>query len=129
MVTGETTVYVVDDDAAVRGSLRLLLEIYGMRVEDFESPAAFVRAWRSGPRQCLVLDQHMPGITGLDFVASDDAPDLPVILLTGQGSAALKSRALASGAAAYLEKPVDIERLVGIIRSAVGGDSPLSLTS
>jgi len=114
-------VYIVDDDEGVRDSLKLLLESYGISVEDFDSTAAFMGAYRKRPLECLVLDQHLPGETGVDFLNSPAgaALDLPVILFTGRGDAVIKARALAAGVAAYFEKPIDDGRLVAAISQAV----------
>jgi len=119
------TIFIVDDDDAVRDSLKLLLESYGLTVEDFSSTAEFVRHYRPGGRQCLVLDQHLPGSTGLDFLASRDGAllHLPVILVTGRGDAALRARAVALGVSSYLEKPVNDDVLLRAIRGAVDGSA------
>ena len=120
----DATIFVVDDDEAVRASLRLLLEAHGLRVEDFASTEAFVDAYRPQGRECLVLDQHIQGgVTGLDFLASGTPARLrlPVILVTGRGDDVLRAHALRAGAAAYLEKPCDEGELIAAIGAAVGG--------
>jgi two-component system response regulator FixJ len=116
-------VFIVDDDDAVRDSLKLLLESYGMAVEDYGSTAEFARAYRAWPPACLILDQHLPGSTGLDFLSSSDGAklDLPVILLTGRADPALRARALQLGVSEFLEKPVQDEVLLGAIRRALDG--------
>lgn len=119
------TVFVVDDDDAVRDSLKLLLESYGMVVEDYDSTRAFIRHYRPGDRQCLILDQHLPGTTGLDFLASPESAglSLPVVLVTGRGDNALRARAAELGVSVYLEKPVVDETLMAAIRTAVDGSA------
>jgi two-component system, LuxR family, response regulator FixJ len=116
------TIFIVDDDDAVRDSLKLLLESCGMTVAEYGSTAAFAGGYRPGPRQCLILDQHLPGTTGLDFLASLDGSrlPLPVILLTGRGDRALRERAAALGVTAYLEKPVGSNALLDAIAHALG---------
>jgi two-component system response regulator FixJ len=118
-----TKVFVVDDDDAVRASLRTLLEAYGMEVEDYASTQDFLHDYRQRRMrgQCLVLDQHLPGVTGLDFLASEGAAlDLPVILVTGRGDLAIRNRARALGAIGYFEKPVDTDLLITAIADAAG---------
>jgi two-component system, LuxR family, response regulator FixJ len=119
----DTVIFVVDDDAAVRDSLKLLLEIHGMYVEDFESTQEFVDSYRKHPRECLVLDQHLPMVSGLDFLSSARGAelDLPVILITGRGDDAIRSRAQQLGVAAYLDKPVTDTQLLGAINDALAG--------
>jgi FixJ family two-component response regulator len=116
------TVFIVDDDEAVRDSLKLLLEAHGLHVKDYASCGAFVRDYRAGGRECLVLDYHMPGMTGLDLVESLDrtARPLPVILVTGRGDNTIQARAEAAGVLAYLEKPVTENRLLPLIHQALG---------
>jgi two-component system response regulator FixJ len=120
------TIFVVDDDDAVRDSLRLLLESHGMAVEDYPSTAEFARRYRPRPRQCLILDQHLPGATGLDFLSSLDGARLPVpvILLTGRADDALRARAAELGVSAFLEKPVGDTALLSAIERALGTGSP-----
>ncbi len=118
-----TRIFIVDDDEAVRDSLKLLLESYGMDVEDYGSTADFAHHYRPGGGGCLILDQHLPGSTGLDFLASREGAvlGLPVILLTGRADAALRARAAQLGVAAFLEKPVADGVLLSTIRQALDG--------
>lgn len=113
----ETTVFIVDDDEAVRDSLQILLELHGHATEIYESTDDFVRHYRRPRRGCLILDQHLPMTTGLDFMASAAGQTLgiPVLLLTGHGDAQLKNRALDVGVAAYLDKPASEQALLTAI--------------
>jgi FixJ family two-component response regulator len=113
-------VYVVVDDAAVRDSLKILLETHGFRVIDFASPHDLLRR-RRPLTGCLVLDQHLGGASGLDFLASPEgaALGLPAILTTGRGDPALVARAQAMGVPCF-EKPVAADRLFAAINAALG---------
>lgn len=111
-------VAVVDDDEAVRDSLRFLLETAGFDVHTFESACKFLAAGGQDDRLCLLLDQHMPRVTGLDLLRRlrENGRDLPVALMTGSPSPELARRALELGAAEILEKPLteeDLLRFVG----------------
>ncbi|HEV2303230.1 MAG TPA: response regulator [Stellaceae bacterium] len=114
-------IYVVDDDEAVRDSLKVLLESYGMTVADFGSIAEFRRGRVVGRKACMILDLHLPGTSGLDYLASRDcASRLPVIMITGRGDDATRERAREMGARAFLDKPVSDEALLANIREAFG---------
>src|SRR5215472_1575746 len=100
MVAG--TIYIVDDDAPVRDSLRVLLESHGWTVEDFESTAGFLARRRLGDGAVLlILDQHLPGVSGLEFLGSPQGArlGLPVILITGAGDSSLREQAYRRGVA------------------------------
>jgi two-component system response regulator FixJ len=114
-------IYIVDDDDAVRDSLRLLLEAHGMTVEDFASAVDFVAAYSARPHSCLILDLHLPEMGGLDYLASlgEDGPELPVIMVTGRGDDASRERAFKLGASEFLEKPVDNRELLSAIERAL----------
>lgn len=125
-------VYIVDDDAAVRDSLKILLEAHGLEVEDFATTSSFAERFRRGAgrppgRACLVLDHDLPTTTGLDFLNSPDAVTrlLPVIFVTGRGDSAIAARALAAGADAFFEKPVaDVQLVSAILKLLDFQDSP-----
>jgi FixJ family two-component response regulator len=115
-------IFIVDDDDAVRDSLRVLLEAHGMMVEDFDSTAEFAAVDRRHPRACLILDLHLPVMGGLDYLATfgKSGPGLPVIMVTGRSDDASRARAFELGAAAFLEKPVDGRELLSAIDHALG---------
>jgi two-component system response regulator FixJ len=116
-VEREPVVYVVDDDEAVRDSLKILLESYGLTVEDYASTAEFSRRHEPGRRACMVLDLHLPGTNGLDFLNSPQAPaELPVIMISGRAGPADRARAAKAGVVAFFDKPVANDQLVENIR-------------
>jgi len=110
-------VAVVDDDDAVRDSLRFLLEIAGYAVATFASCAEFLKDAPLGDLTCLVVDQHMPDQTGLQLVGRLRAQgvDLPVALITGSPTPDVLRQAQALGVAKVLEKPLDDDVLLDFI--------------
>jgi FixJ family two-component response regulator len=112
-----TKVFIVDDDAAVRDSLKVLLEVHGIDVEDYRSTREFAHYYRRPLRGCLILDQHLSMLNGIDFLNSPLGKSLgiPVILLTGRGDPALEERARQAGAAEFLHKPVGERVLLATI--------------
>ena len=109
-------VAIVDDDAAVRDSLRFLLEVIGQPVETFASAAEFLKAEKQN-LACLILDQHMPEMTGIELAERlrADGSDLPILLITGSPSSAIVARAAELGINRVLEKPPNDEELLGFI--------------
>ncbi|MDR3538545.1 MAG: response regulator [Acetobacteraceae bacterium] len=109
----QPTVAVVDDDEAVRDSLRFLLETAGFAVRTFDSPAAFFSAPMGG-LVCLLVDQHMPYLTGLDLLTRlrERGCCLVVALMTGSPSPELMRRAQELGAAIVMEKPLQEDVLM-----------------
>lgn len=113
---------VVDDDAAVRDSLRFLLEAAGFPVATFYSADQFLAAADADGVACLLLDQHMPQVTGLELLQRlrRAGRDLPVALMTGSPSAQLMRRALELGALVVLEKPLTEQALFQFVEDAAG---------
>jgi len=111
---------VIDDDAAVRDSLRFLLEAAGHNVQAFHSTDQFLAAADILSLDCLLLDQHMPGATGLELLRrlSQAGAHLPVALMTGSPSPQLTQQALALGAALVLEKPLLENALFAFVEGA-----------
>lgn len=114
-------IHVVDDDAAVRHSLALLIGTVGLRVEGWSDPQAFVEGFDRQGIGAIVLDVRMPGLSGLTVLDRLVAHgvDQPVIMLTGHGTVAMCRRAFKSGAAEFLEKPVNDEQLIEALQNAV----------
>lgn len=117
----QPTIYVVDDDDAVRDSLKMLLESYQLSVRDFGSVPEFLDGLDPVDNSCLVLDLHLPAMGGFDVMKTlaRRGIRLPVIVITGGGDAQTRARALESGAIAFLEKPVDDQALMGAINGAL----------
>lgn len=108
------TVFVVDDDAAVRDSLALLLETAGIEVRTYDSAETFLRAQLPDGPRCLVLDIRMPGMSGAELQAELGRRGirLPIIFLTAHGDIPTTVRVMKAGAADLLTKPVDGARLL-----------------
>jgi FixJ family two-component response regulator len=123
-VSPAAVVYVVDDDASVRDSLRRLITSVGFKVEVFPSARAFLGTRRPAAPGCLVLDVRLPGLSGLDLqreLAETDA-ELPIIFLTGHGDIPMSVRAMKAGAVEFLTKPFREQELLDAIRSAIERD-------
>lgn len=114
---GRLIVAVIDDDEAVRESLRFLLETAGFSVDTFASACQFLAASVVHPRICLLVDQHMPNLTGLDLLRRlHENGQMPrVALMTGSPSEDLTRQALELGVVAVLEKPLAEELLFGFV--------------
>jgi two-component system, LuxR family, response regulator FixJ len=114
-------IHVVDDDAAVRDALALLIGTVGLRVQAWGEPQAFLDGFDREAIGAVVLDVRMPGIGGLAVLDRllQQGADQPVIVLTGHGTVELCRRAFKSGAAEFLEKPVDDEALLEALQAAV----------
>jgi RNA polymerase sigma factor (sigma-70 family) len=124
-VTIEQTVFIVDDDVAVRDALALLLGLKGYRTAIFSSAEDFLAAYRKDWRGCLVLDIKMGGMSGLELQSrlASQGIEMPIVIITGHGDAASARTALKSGAIDFLEKPLDEEQLVAAVGSALERDA------
>jgi RNA polymerase sigma factor (sigma-70 family) len=120
MNTSNNTVYIVDDDAAVRDALGLLLSLHGFSTAFFADGAAFLNACSDDMRGCLLLDIRMPGIDGLALqkILREKIPYLPVIIITGHGDVDSAREAFRARAVDFLEKPLQEEQLVRVITEA-----------
>lgn len=120
-VTLSPLIHLIDDDAAVRDSLALLIGTIGLRVKTWASPEAFIRDFDRQSIGAIVLDIRMPGISGMTLLEQLMAQgvDQPVIMLTGHGTVDLCRRAFKAGAAEFLEKPVDDDLLIDTLQQAV----------
>ena len=116
----EPTVFIVDDDAAVRDSLTLMIEQAGMRVQSFENAKTFLNAYRPNFFGCAIIDVKMSGMDGLQLQEELAWRKilLPVIFLTGHGDIPMSVRAIKGGAIDFLTKPVIREKLLICVRAA-----------
>ena len=120
----EPTVFVVDDDPAMRDSLCWLLQSVDLHVETYPSADAFLAAYDAARPGCLVLDVRMPGMSGLNLQDELRARDirLPIIMLSGHAEVPTAVRALKAGAIDFMEKPFSDELLLDRIRQAIDLD-------
>jgi FixJ family two-component response regulator len=121
MAETSTRIAVVDDDLSVRRALCRLLRSAAFEVESFSSSAEFLDAVLDFRPCCIVLDLHMPGLSGCDVQRqlACIGSQAPVVIITGHDSARARAETIALGASQYLTKPVDDEVLVAAIRNAV----------
>ena len=118
------TVFVIDDDAAMRDSLKDLIRSVGLRVELFASAQDFLRSEHPDVPGCLVLDVRMPGLSGLDLQRrlTDAGLTIPIIFISGHGDIPMTVRALKAGALEFLTKPFRDQDLVDAIQQALERD-------
>jgi two-component system, LuxR family, response regulator FixJ len=124
-MASDPTVFVVDDDDAVRDSLSVLLESAGYTVRPFSSSPAFLDQAASLPFGCALIDIRMPDIDGLDLQEKLRARgiDLPIIIITGHGDVPMAVRAMRAGAIDFVEKPfAEDVILAGIVRALDQGE-------
>ncbi len=122
--SGQANVFVVDDDPAMRNSLKWLIESVGMHVETFASAGDFIRNYYPGRAGCLLLDVRMPGMSGLELQQHfvDNQINIPIIIITGHGDVPMAVRAMKAGAVDFIEKPFNDELLLESIRNALSLD-------
>jgi len=112
---------VVDDDEWVVDSLKLLLETFGFDVLSYTSGGEFFGDARHRTAGCLVIDQHMPGVDGLEIVErlQREGGRVPTILISGRLDTGIRQRVAHLGIASVVEKPFAADHLLGLIRTAL----------
>jgi two-component system response regulator FixJ len=115
------TVFIVDDDAAVRDSLQTLLEVEGYRTASFGSGLDFLEAFDAKRPGCLLADVRMPDMSGLDLqeILNERGSILPVIIITGHGDVPMAVRAMKAGAIDFIEKPFADTAILDSVRRAL----------
>jgi len=119
------TVYIIDDDARVRGSIQGLLKSAGLHSIGFETAEQFWQEKATDGPSCLILDVSLPGISGLDFqqqLRSAGRP-IPIIFVTGHGDIPMSVKAIKSGALEFLTKPFGDQDLLNAVEQALACDS------
>jgi two-component system CheB/CheR fusion protein len=115
------TVFLIDDDDALREAMRELIKRKGWPVEAFASGEAFLEAYRPGRKGCLLVDARLPGLGGLALLQrlKEENHTLPSIMITGHGEISMAVEAMKAGAIDFIEKPVSPHKLLLAIESAM----------
>lgn len=123
--TQDPTVFIVDDDDAVRESLAFLMKSVGIKAEVFASAQAFLDNYSPERAGCLVLDIRMPGMSGLELqdVLNKKGALLPIIFITGHGDVPMAVKAIKEGAADFVQKPFRDQELIDRIREVLDEDA------
>jgi FixJ family two-component response regulator len=119
-----STVFIVDDDEAVRDSLSFLMQSVGLPTETFDSADSFLQANPVGRAGCLLLDIRMPGMSGLELqgLLAERNIRLPVIFISGHADVPMAVRALKAGAFDFVEKPFNDQLLLDCVQRAIESD-------
>jgi FixJ family two-component response regulator len=117
----DATVFIVDDDIAMRDSLALLLGLKGFRTQIFANAENLLNAYNATWFGCILADVRMPGMSGLELQVElgKRGGDVPVIIMTAYGDVATARAALKAGAVDFLEKPIDDAILIDVLQSAI----------
>lgn len=121
----DATVFLIDDDASVRDSLSLVLSLKGIRTQLFAAAESFLETYRPEWRGCVLTDLQMPAMSGLDLQRTllDRGIALPVVVLTAHGDVQTTRLAMKGGAFDFLEKPINDEVLLDVLRNAIREDA------
>lgn len=121
-MTIEPTIYIVDDDEPVRDSLRLLLESYGLHIRTYQSCEEFLSTFTPTRQGCLLLDLHLPGMGGVDFLRMHGRrlAGLPVIMMSGRWDDRMRAHAAEAGVVYRIDKPIDDAVLIMTVRDVLG---------
>jgi FixJ family two-component response regulator len=118
-----TSVYIVDDDAAVRDSMAQLLGMHGYETRQFSDAADYLDEAEKLPKGCLLLDIRMPGMNGMEL--QDElrkrGRSEPIVFVTGHGDISLAVKAMKAGATDFLQKPCAEDDLIHAVRDAIAG--------
>jgi two-component system, LuxR family, response regulator FixJ len=120
----EPTAYIVDDDESICTLWRWLMESNGIAVQTFATAAEFIESYRLDGPACLVLDVHLPGMSGLQLqeYLTQKGIDIPIVFVTGHGDVPTAVSAIKGGAVDFIEKPFSYRDVLGIIRRAFERD-------
>lgn len=125
MQNSEPTVFIVDDDDAVRGALSLLVRSVGLATETYASATEFLGRFDPERPGCLVLDIRMPGMSGIELQERlcAQGATTPVLFITGHGDIPMAVRAMQAGAVDFIEKPFNEQELLDRIQRALRLDA------
>jgi FixJ family two-component response regulator len=120
-VKAEKTIFIVDDDAAVRDALGVVFTLEGFNVRGFEDGTEFVATAKHSVPSCVILDVHMPGRSGLDILKDLNADhyQAPIFIISGQGDIPMAVQAIKHGAFDFIEKPFDAETALQRVKEAI----------
>ena len=123
-----SVIAVLDDEPRMRSALHRLLAAHGFVIENYACGTDLLTALPLSPADCLLLDLHMPGMTGFDVLAAlaKQKCPMPILVLTADDEPGTAERVFSLGAAAILKKPVDETMLVQAIKSVLAGQKPES---
>jgi two-component system, LuxR family, response regulator FixJ len=117
----QRAICIVDDDESVANSLKILLEAFGFAVQSYNSGNEFLADKRRHAAGCLVIDQHMPGMNGLDVIDNlqKEGNKVATILISGRSDAKTRERATRLGVRELIDKPFAADRLIELVRGAL----------
>ena len=117
MSLSDADVFVVDDDAFIRNSLQQLFKSVGLKADIFSTADAFLELELPTKPGCLILDTRLPGMSGLELQdkIAKKGVSIPIIFITGQGTEAMKIKAMNAGAVGFLYKPFDDQELLDVV--------------
>jgi two-component system response regulator FixJ len=124
-MSNQPTVFLVDDDASARKSLKFLVESIGLNVEAYDSAVEYLESYDPDKAGCLVLDVRMPRMSGLELQQklADSGIHIPIIFVSGHADIGMASRAFRCGAFDFVEKPVNNQELLERIQQAIDRDA------